>query len=113
MDRPDQGEKHEQDDDEEESPFLPLPERLTAPLESDAQHHEREDAGPDEIELLLDSKRPEMEKRRGRLRLSEVVGSARGEVEVRGERRRREAVTNGLARAQEVGEEEDRGVRRD
>ena len=63
-----------------------------------------QDRRPDEIELLLDGQCPEVQERRRRLRLREVVAPESREVDVRAERRRPDAVRDHLAGADEVEE---------
>jgi hypothetical protein len=65
----------------------------------------RQERRPNEIELLLDGERPKMEQRRRRLTLFEVIEPSRSETEVRRERRRVQAVPDGLPRANQVEQE--------
>ena len=62
----------------------------------------RQERGPDEVKLLFDRKRPEVQKRRRRLPLREVVTSLPREMNVGGKERRPDAVVDGCPRPDEV-----------
>ena len=78
------------DDEEDQQPAKP---------EGEQQGKQRR---PDEVKLLLDRERPEVEERRGRLPLREVVAALACEVDVGGKERRPDAVVDGLTGPDEI-----------